>query len=175
MRPFFRILKTTIYMIKRNQAWFWKIFRAIKSIIIFTFRMILATILGLASIVAIFEWNEKPSHIHLLIFGIVSVFVVINQIVIMTYESEKWFRGVVRGTSPIKTESIEAYGSATVEAYGSATVEAYGSATVEACDNSYVEDCTGNINTVSDHGIVKDYYNHKIYIKKGKFEIIEIE
>ena len=76
-------------MIKRNQAWFWKIFRAIKSITIFTFRIVLATILGLASIVAIFEWNEKPSHIHLLIFGIVSVFVVINQIVIMTYESDK--------------------------------------------------------------------------------------
>ena len=71
--------------------------------------------------------------------------------------------------------TVEAYGSATVEAYGSATVKAYGSATVEACNNSYVEDCTGNINTVSDHGIVKDYYNHKIYIKKGKFEIIEIE
>ena len=68
-----------------------------------------------------------------------------------------------------------AYGSATVKAYGSATVEAYGSAKVKAYDNSYVEDCTGNINTVSDHGIVKDYYNHKIYIKKGKFEIIEIE
>lgn len=68
-----------------------------------------------------------------------------------------------------------ACGSATVKAYGSATVEACGSATVEAYDNSYVEDCTGNINTVSDHGIVKDYYNHKIYIKKGKFEIIEIE
>ena len=68
-----------------------------------------------------------------------------------------------------------ACGSATVKAYGSATVKAYGSATVEACNNSYVEDCTGNINTVSDHGIVKDYYNHKIYIKKGKFEIIEIE
>ena len=60
-------------------------------------------------------------------------------------------------------------------ACGSAKVEAYGSAKVEAYDNSYVEDCTGNINTVSDHGIVKDYYNHKIYIKKGKFEIIEIE
>ena len=60
-------------------------------------------------------------------------------------------------------------------ACGSATVEAYGSATVKAYDNSYVEDCTGNINAVSDHGIVKDYYNHKIYIKKGKFEIIEIE
>ena len=57
-----------------------------------------------------------------------------------------------------------ACGSATVKAYGSATVEAYGSATVKAYDNSYVEDCTGNINTVSDHGIVKDYYNHKIYI-----------
>ena len=71
--------------------------------------------------------------------------------------------------------TVEAYGSATVKAYDSATVEAYGSATVEAYDNSYVEDCTGNINTVSDHGIVKDYYNHKIYIKKGKFEIIEIE
>ena len=79
--------------------------------------------------------------------------------------------------------TVKAYGSATVEAYNSATVEAYGSATVEACDsatvkaydNSYVEDCTGNINAVSDHGIVKDYYNHKIYIKKGKFEIIEIE
>ena len=71
--------------------------------------------------------------------------------------------------------TVKAYGSATVKAYGSATVEAYGSATVEACDNSYVEDCTGNINAVFDHGIVKDYYNHKIYIKKGKFEIIEIE
>lgn len=68
-----------------------------------------------------------------------------------------------------------ACGSATVEAYGSATVEACDSATVKAYDNSYVEDCTGNINTVSDHGIVKDYYNHKIYIKKGKFKIIEIE
>ena len=71
--------------------------------------------------------------------------------------------------------TVKAYGSAKVKAYGSATVKAYGSATVKACDNSYVEDCTGNINTVSDHGIVKDYYNHKIYIKKGKFEIIEIE
>ena len=71
--------------------------------------------------------------------------------------------------------TVEAYDSATVKSYGSATVEAYGSATVKAYDNSYVEDCTKNINTVSDHGIVKDYYNHKIYIKKGKFEIIEIE
>ncbi|WP_270617616.1 hypothetical protein [Parabacteroides distasonis] len=82
------------------------------------------------------------------------------------------------GSATVKacgSATVEACGSATVEAYDSATVKAYDSATVEACDNSYVEDCTGNINTVSDHGIVKDYYNHKIYIKKGKFEIIEIE
>ena len=82
------------------------------------------------------------------------------------------------GSATVKaydSATVEAYGSATVEAYGSATVKAYDSATVKAYDNSYVEDCTGNINTVSDHGIVKDYYNHKIYIKKGKFEIIEIE
>ena len=59
-------------------------------------------------------------------------------------------------------------------AYGSATVEAYGSATVKACGNSYVEDCTGNIRPESDYAIVKDYYNHKIYIKKGEFEIIEV-
>ena len=71
--------------------------------------------------------------------------------------------------------TVEACDSATVKAYDSATVKAYGSATVEAYDNSYVEDCTKNINSVSDHGIVKDYYNHKIYIKKGKFKIIEIE
>ena len=71
--------------------------------------------------------------------------------------------------------TVKAYDSATVKACGSATVKAYDSATVKACNNSYVEDCTGNINTVSDYGIVKDYYNHKIYIKKGKFEIIEIE
>ena len=67
-----------------------------------------------------------------------------------------------------------ACGSATVKAYDSATVEACGSATVEAYDNSYVDDCTGNIRPQSGHAIVKDYYKHKIYIKKGMFEIIEI-
>lgn len=70
--------------------------------------------------------------------------------------------------------TVEAYDSATVEAYGSATVKAYGSATVEACDESYVEDCTGNIRPRYDYAIVKDYHNHKIYIRKGKFEIIEV-
>ena len=82
------------------------------------------------------------------------------------------------GSATVKaygSATVKACGSATVKAYDSATVKAYDSATVKACNNSYVEDCTGNINTVSDYGIVKDYYNHKIYIKKGKFEIIEIE
>ena len=71
--------------------------------------------------------------------------------------------------------TVKAFGSATVEACGSATVKAFGSATVEAYDNSYVEDCTGNIRPTDGFAIVKDYYNHRIYIKKGKFEIIEIE
>ena len=95
----------------------------------------------------------------------------------------------IRGIHKVKTSSfacgsatveaydsatVEAYDSATVKAYGSATVEAYDSATVEAYDNSYVEDCIGNIRPQSDYAIVKDYYSHKIYIKKGKFEIIEV-
>ena len=70
--------------------------------------------------------------------------------------------------------TVKAYDSATVKAYDSATVEAYDSATVEAYDNSYVEDCTGNIKPSGDYAIVKDYYTHKIYVKKGKFEIIEV-
>ena len=79
-----------------------------------------------------------------------------------------------KNTHKVRTASF-ACGSATVKACGSATVEAYGSATVTACDNSYVEDCTGNIRPESDYAIVKDYHNHKIYIKKGKFKIIEID
>ena len=71
--------------------------------------------------------------------------------------------------------TVKAYNGATVKAYNSATVKACGSATVEAYENSYVEDCTGNIRPESDYAIVKDYHNHKIYIKKGKFKIIEID
>ena len=81
------------------------------------------------------------------------------------------------GSATVKacgSATVKAYDSATVEACGSATVEAYDSATVEAYGNSYVEDCTGNIIPKSDYAIVKDYYNHKIYIRKGKFEIIEV-
>lgn len=78
-----------------------------------------------------------------------------------------------KNTHEVRTSSF-ACGSATVKACGSATVKAYGSATVKACGNSYVEDCTGNIRPESDYAIVKDYYNHKIYIKKGEFEIIEV-
>ena len=71
--------------------------------------------------------------------------------------------------------TVKAYGSATVKAYGSATVEAYGSATVEAYENSYVEDLTGNIRPQSGYAVIKDYYNHKIYIKKGRYQIIEVD
>ena len=97
------------------------------------------------------------------------------------------------GSATVKacdSATVRAYGSATVEAYDSATVRAYGSATVKACDSatvkacdsatvracdeSYVEDCTGNIRPRYDYAIVKDYHNHKIYIRKGKFEIIEV-
>ena len=70
--------------------------------------------------------------------------------------------------------TVEAFDSATVKAFGSATVKAFGSATVKAYENSYVEDCIGNIRPQSDYAIVKDYYGNKIYIKKGKFEIIEV-
>ena len=52
---------------------------------------------------------------------------------------------------------------------------AYGSATVEACENSYVEDLTGNIRPQSGYAVIKDYYNHKIYIKKGRYQIIEVD
>ena len=70
--------------------------------------------------------------------------------------------------------TVKAYCSATVKAYCSATVEAYDSARVEAYDNSYVEDYTGNIRPADGFSIVKDYYNHRIYIRKGLFEIIEV-
>ena len=73
------------------------------------------------------------------------------------------------------TTTSFACGSATVEAYDSATVKAYGSATVKACENSYVEDLTGNIRPQSGYAVIKDYYNHKIYIKKGRYQIIEVD
>ena len=81
------------------------------------------------------------------------------------------------GSATVKaydSATVNAYDSATVKAYDSATVKACGSATVKAYDDSYIEDCTGNIRPESDYAIVKDYYNHKIYIKKGRFEIIEV-
>ena len=73
------------------------------------------------------------------------------------------------------TTTSFACGSATVKAYGSATVEVYGSATVKAYENSYVEDLTGNIRPQSGYAVIKDYYNHKIYIKKGRYQIIEVD
>ena len=81
------------------------------------------------------------------------------------------------GSATVKaydSATVEAYDSATVKAYDSATVKACGSATVKAYGSAYVEDRTDNIRPGSDYAIVKDYYNHKIYIRKGKFEIIEV-
>ena len=52
---------------------------------------------------------------------------------------------------------------------------ACGSATVKAYENSYVEDLTGNIRPQYGYAVIKDYYNHKIYIKKGRYQIIEID
>ena len=60
-------------------------------------------------------------------------------------------------------------------ACGSATVKACGSATVKAYGNSYVEDLTGNIRPQSGYAVIKDYYNHKIYIQKGRYQIIEVD
>ena len=82
------------------------------------------------------------------------------------------------GSATVKaygSATVKAYDSATVEAYDSATVEAYGSATVKAYENSYVEDLTGNIRPQSGYAVIKDYYNHKIYIKKGRYQIIEVD
>lgn len=52
---------------------------------------------------------------------------------------------------------------------------ACGSATVKAYENSYVEDLTGNIRPQSGYAVIKDYYNHKIYIKKGRYQIVEVD
>ena len=73
------------------------------------------------------------------------------------------------------TTTSFACGSATVKACDSATVKAYDSATVEAYGNSYVEDLTGNIRPQSGYAVIKDYYNHKIYIQKGRYQIIEVD
>ncbi|WP_418988058.1 hypothetical protein [Bacteroides heparinolyticus] len=96
--------------------------------------------------------------------------------------------------------TVEAYGGATVRAYCGATVEAYGhsvvrsfnGALVKAYDFSFVKS-TGNsvvevygdayvvdlhgecVTKLNDNTIFKDCENKKIYIKKGQFEIIEVE
>ena len=96
-------------------------------------------------------------------------------------EEELFQAGIyIRGIHNVKTSSfafgsatVKAYDSATVKAFGSATVEAFDSATVKAFENSYVEDCIGNIRPHSDYAIVKDYYNHKIYIKKGNLKLLK--
>ena len=70
---------------------------------------------------------------------------------------------------------VEAYGSATVEAIHTAKVIAHESAKVGAYGESYVEDYTGRNSWSQDYSIVKDCNNHKIYVKKGNFEIVEVD
>jgi len=71
--------------------------------------------------------------------------------------------------------TVKAWDSATVKAYDSATVKAWDSATVKAYGSVYVNDYTEKIKEPSEESIIRDYYNKKIYIKKGTFEIIEVE
>lgn len=65
--------------------------------------------------------------------------------------------------------------SATVTAFDNAKVDAYGNVEVKAYDNSFVDDWTGNVRPQSDHAIVRDRKNNRIYVKKGKFEIVEVD
>lgn len=87
---------------------------------------------------------------------------------------EAWNRAMVEAYNSV---TVKAHGNGAVEAHGDVIVTVYDNATVEAHNNSYVEDYTGNknIRPQSGHAIVKDYYNHRIYIRKGSFEVIEVE
>ena len=71
--------------------------------------------------------------------------------------------------------SVEARDNASVVACGSASVEAWDNASVVACGNAYVLDYTGNIRNPHDMAIIRDYNLNKIYVKKGAFEIVEVE
>ncbi|WP_276880475.1 hypothetical protein, partial [Bacteroides heparinolyticus] len=71
--------------------------------------------------------------------------------------------------------TVKACGNSTVEAYDNSTVKAYDNSTVEAYGNSYINDATGKCTQPDACAIVRDYHNRKIYIKKGAFEIIEVE
>ena len=71
--------------------------------------------------------------------------------------------------------SVEARDNASVVACGSASVEAWDNASMVACGNAYVLDYTGNIRNPHDMAIIRDYNLNKIYVKKGAFEIVEVE
>ena len=78
--------------------------------------------------------------------------------------------------------TVEAWDNSTVEAWGNSTVKALGNSTVEAWDNSTVE-AWGNSTLYSQNSTDKHKIGNrgimrkegKLYIKKGAFEIIEIE
>jgi hypothetical protein len=80
------------------------------------------------------------------------------------------------------SSTVEAYGSSTVKAYDSSTVKAYDSSTVKAYDSSTVKaydssNCLkgkGTVEIKSDNAFMRELGTNKIYVRKGKFEIIEI-
>ena len=72
------------------------------------------------------------------------------------------------------SSTVKAYDSSTVKAYGSSTVEAYGSSTVEAYDSSNILKGNGNVEIKSDNAFARELGCNKIYVREGKFEIIEI-
>jgi len=72
------------------------------------------------------------------------------------------------------SSTVEAYGSSTVEAYDSSTVKAYDSSTVKAYDSSNILKGNGDVEIKSDNAFIRELGTPKIYVRKGKFEIIEI-
>ena len=72
------------------------------------------------------------------------------------------------------SSTVEAYDSSTVEAYDSSTVKAYDSSTVKAYDSSNILKGNGDVEIKSDNAFIRELGTPKIYVRKGKFEIIEI-
>jgi len=58
--------------------------------------------------------------------------------------------------------------------YFSSTVRAYGSSTVEAYGSSNILKGNGDVEIKSDNAFIRELGTNKIYVRKGKFEIIEI-
>ncbi len=98
-----------------------------------------------------------------------------NEIVNADYLDENFTQEELHDNGIYTSGRYEARANTYVFACGSSTVKAYDSSTVKACGSSYVDDATGKCTTPNDKAIIRDYHNRKIYIRKGVFEIIEVE